>query len=159
MSKDLSLIHKISAQHRLLTSTACHHLSNLCPCFPEILVSRMGLRLVQFCSDLMACLCKSGRYVNTTKTKSTGSSFFFGAECALPFRVMRGCTALVQCLVIVRCKCALKMCKKAHNSSQNANDEREVYPNAQTPTLKSNEMKMLLREKKMWRACVKLCAF
>ena len=52
--------------------------------------------------------CRSGRYVNTTKTVSTSP------ECTSPLCMhfvfpLRWCTALVQCPVTVRCKCVKKM--------------------------------------------------
>ena len=60
--------------------------------------------------------CRSGRYVNTTKTESTSPPTCFDAECTSPLCVyfvfpLRWCTALVQCRVTVRCKCVKKMRK------------------------------------------------
>ena len=59
-------------------------------------------------------VCRSGRYVNTTKTVGISPPTCFDAEYTSPLFVhfvfpLRWCTALVQCPVTVRCKCVKKM--------------------------------------------------
>ena len=61
-------------------------------------------------------VCRSGRYVNTTKTESISPPTCFDAEKTSPLCVhfvfpLRWCTALVQCPATVRCKCVKKMRK------------------------------------------------
>ena len=59
-------------------------------------------------------VCRSGRYVNTTKTVGISPPTCFDAEYTSPLFVhfvfpLRWCTALVQCPVTVHCKCVKKM--------------------------------------------------